>query len=661
MILDEIVFENFGAFAGRQSMNLTPKDGRKRITMIGAMNGRGKTTTLDAIQLALYGNRAKLSNRGSLSYDTYLERARYRGANSEDNFAVELAFSIQDTQGIVSYRVRRAWKTGKRGPQEILEVSRDGKRDRALTETWTDHIEELLPLEISGLFFFDGEKIAQLADPVQASHVISAAVTGLLGLGIIERLQRDLLVLVRRKQDAVIPEEEKQNLVALDELVLREEERSRIASQAAAAQQTLVDRLEHELEKTQERARKEGGELFERRAELENSRHAAQAEVMRADQLLREIAGGPLPLLLCLDLVRSLGASSSSGLSFNSAELAAILTVRDEEILDLLKAQGQIQDLDTLAEVLQEDRERRNDMATNQLYEPPISATRAAKAALEHVSDDHHAILTTLEERSSNHELVADFDRQIAGIPSAEMITEILEKREALQLEVASARGRLDLLIEECQKVERDLDAAKATRERERQTIAMSHVEALDAGRIIEHSIKVRETLDQLKEQVRINSIASIEEVVLKCFKKLLGKNDFVHNLNLDKRTCEPTVTNQSGQQLHMERLSAGERQLFAVSMLWGLAIVSGRQLPIIIDTPLGRLDSVHRSILVERYFPQAADQVILLSTDREIDAELAAELEPATGRWYLIEYQADGERSNIREGYFFDEVNNVA
>ena len=54
--------------------------------------------------------------------------------------------------------------------------------------------------------------------------------------------------------------------------------------------------------------------------------------------------------------------------------------------------------------------------------------------------------------------------------------------------------------------------------------------------------------------------------------------------------------------------------------MLWALGRTSGRPLPVIIDTPLARLDSDHRRLLVENYFPQASHQVILLSTDTEVD-----------------------------------------
>ena len=131
--------------------------------------------------------------------------------------------------------------------------------------------------------------------------------------------------------------------------------------------------------------------------------------------------------------------------------------------------------------------------------------------------------------------------------------------------------------------------------------------------------------------------------------------------LSLDVNTCTPLITTRDAGVVPIERLSAAERQLFAISMLWGLALVAGRTLPTIIDTPLGRLDSIHRSLVVDRYFPLASAQVILLSTDEEIDEKLAARLEPAIGRMYKLEYNEEKQVTEILDGYFEGEVTDVA
>ena len=68
MILEELTLHNFGAYRGRYAVDLTPEPG-KPVILIGGMNGGGKTSFLDALQLALYGRLSRTSNRGDLAYD----------------------------------------------------------------------------------------------------------------------------------------------------------------------------------------------------------------------------------------------------------------------------------------------------------------------------------------------------------------------------------------------------------------------------------------------------------------------------------------------------------------------------------------------------------------------------------------------------------------
>ena len=77
------------------------------------------------------------------------------------------------------------------------------------------------------------------------------------------------------------------------------------------------------------------------------------------------------------------------------------------------------------------------------------------------------------------------------------------------------------------------------------------------------------------------------------------------------------------------------------------------RPLPTAIDTPLGRLDSGHRGHLVERYFPFASHQVLLLSTDEEIAGDYLERLSPWIGRIYALEFDDAAGATRISEGYF--------
>jgi len=126
-----------------------------------------------------------------------------------------------------------------------------------------------------------------------------------------------------------------------------------------------------------------------------------------------------------------------------------------------------------------------------------------------------------------------------------------------------------------------------------------------------------------------------------------------VSALKINRETLQIELTGRDGAPLPPDRLSAGERQLLATSVLWGLARASGRPLPTVIDTPLGRLDSSHRRRLVSHYFPFASHQVILLSTDEEIAGGYFEALKPYIGRVYHLNFDESIGATRVEPGYF--------
>ena len=72
MILQELTLENIGVFKGIQSLDFTTNGSKQPITLVGALNGSGKTTILQALQLALFGNKTKNVLPRSMSYKNYI-------------------------------------------------------------------------------------------------------------------------------------------------------------------------------------------------------------------------------------------------------------------------------------------------------------------------------------------------------------------------------------------------------------------------------------------------------------------------------------------------------------------------------------------------------------------------------------------------------------
>lgn len=137
-------------------------------------------------------------------------------------------------------------------------------------------------------------------------------------------------------------------------------------------------------------------------------------------------------------------------------------------------------------------------------------------------------------------------------------------------------------------------------------------------------------------------------------FRFLLRKQTLVEQIMIDPQTFAITLYGSDGQAIAKQRLPEGEKQIFAISVLWGLARASARSLPAIIDTPMARLDARHREHLVERYFPNASHQVLILSTDTEVDRGYYESLEPHLARAYHLNYDEEQKATVAEEGYFW-------
>ena len=137
------------------------------------------------------------------------------------------------------------------------------------------------------------------------------------------------------------------------------------------------------------------------------------------------------------------------------------------------------------------------------------------------------------------------------------------------------------------------------------------------------------------------------------CYKQLANKKTLIDRIEMDPETLDLRYLNKEGNEVSRKSLSAGEKQLMVIALLWSLAICSKRRLPVIIDTPLSRLDSVHRQALVKVYFPNASDQTIILSTDSEIDQYYYGMMKKNIDDEFTLVYDDKSKSTTINKGYF--------
>lgn len=657
MHLHNLTLHDFGAYQGRQSLDLRVKP-KRPIVLIGGLNGCGKTTLLDAIQLVLYGPRARCSGRGNRSYDSYLRESINRAADPSRGAQLQLEFSITVEGRQRTYEIARTWHVSGKNVRENLSVSVDGEYDDAISDTWAEHVEEILPLEVASLFFFDGEKVEQLADSERAAGVIEAAVQSLLGVRAVERLRTDLLALQRRQR---LSQEDQGIIEQIRALKAKQEATAQEVSdhsQNRAQAASSLDVAQARLAKAERAFERAGGRLYEERRSLEAAKDAAEERLSEIQRALRNLAEGALPLVLLRDQLVALNVQAVREQEASEAQqITGTLQARDAWLMDQLSDGVPAAVRAELEKKLASDRETRAAKADLALDLSLPRGLTEKLSTLEGVlrGEVQRTVELLQAAGKAAHEL-QQAERQLAAVPDERLIKDLIENRQQAGDAVVVARATVDQHEELLQEAKTRLERLEVDLERARQKRVKTFVREEELQRIVTYAEKARATLGQFGGALLRKHISSLEVAVLRSFQALMRKNGLVKDLRIDTDKFTLALTNRDGEVIDPTRLSAGERQLLAISLLWGLAKVAGNRLPTVIDTPLGRLDSRHREHLVDRYFPHAGRQVLLLSTDEEIDEHLLRRLKPSIAHSYVLVHDDTTFTTRIASGYWWTE-----
>ena len=661
MILNKLKLNNFCLYRGKQTLNLAPfgRNGRsKPITLFGGINGGGKTTLLDAVELALYGAKARCSKRADGNYERFLHECIHRGTDPSDGASVGLTFQYASEGEEHVYELQRSWSLRRRRLREDVVLYKDGERNRASAEYWNELVQELIPIGLSQLFFFDAEKIRFLAEDETGDATLGTSIKSLLGLDLAGRLITDAAVLESRLAERANLSGDGSELQQLETDFQQYDEAVRAKKAELAALENHRLRAVNELETAEDEFSSVGGKLWEKREAHQRCKSEMSNRKTELEQQLVLLSASELPFALVPELLASIQKQDEQEKKTREASLVEnVLSKRDAQIIRQLKKDGVPADaVEAVRQLQNADREGRKSAAESDVRLAFSDATRTSlqhliSSGLHERSNEARRLLDELESVCRSLE---EADHTLQTTPDDSDISETVERFKEAMKRSAVLNDRAAKLKAEV----KSLQFARDEAERKLQTLRRKQIDQQirgeEAGRMIKLAVRTQSTMTEFLRRATAAKIDRLSGLITDSFRFLLRKQTLVQSVHIDPETFAITLFDQQGHAVPKKRLSEGEKQIFAISVLWGLAQASPRPLPAIIDTPMARLDAEHRNNLIRRYFPNASHQVIILSTDTEVDERYYEDLHPHIARAYHLNYDEAARVTQVEEGYFW-------
>lgn len=669
MILHKLSLNNFGLFRGLQSIQLTP-NGTGNIILIGGMNGSGKTTLLDAVRLCLYGKRSLGARVSQNEYYEYLSTMIHRTPSEKsplNHASVSLEFEYARGGEKKLYRIERTWQQhGKthRSINEGLTLSENNDFNANYDAShWQDYINELVPVGVSQFFFFDGEDIKKLVDDSSHDEFLAESVKSLLGLNLVEQLKSDLNIYANRLVKEKSPEPVKEEIEAIESEISLFRMSLMNAEKSKESLQTRIEKLEVQIVLQESRIAAEGGGYAEKTESLNLQQGKLIADIEAMEDEIRASCEELFPFSLVPELLKKLRDRLLKELELDEweAENRALKSLNSE--IDDTLAAATSWDESTLSDEQAKVVRAKLTLIFEKRFERPEELQGFEKirdrspseyenlfewidTSLNDVPHDFLELSKALKDAQSE---LKQIEENLQRVPAEEVLKPMVEKLSELNQKLGQLRKQAQETVESIRSLSYQLEMA----ERKLEKLQVSQQLGQDHIRHQEQIRGVRTVLSSYASELTQAKVSTLSDSIVESFNYLSHKPDRIRRVQIDPDTFGVTLYDTYNQPLAKEELSAGEKQIYTTALLWGLARTSGKPLPMILDTPLGRLDTDHRELLVERYFPYVSHQVILLSTDTEIDEHLHSLLEPYISHTFHLAYHKTETHTTIEKGYF--------
>lgn len=718
MKINKLELKNFKSYEDKTSFDFrTTSD--KNIVLIGGKNGAGKSTIFEAIKLCIYGPMAYKYQGFNSSYISKVKSNLNNNSlknNTVDAF-VSIDLEIDERTEKNTYTLIRQWTFNEKKLEEKFLVYKNYSSIPLDTEElnyFENYITSIISPKIFEFFFFDGEHLSQFFIGKNSNIHLKQSLLSLCNFDTFDILKNTIISNTRGHKNG-----DNEIELAKDEYIKLEEEVNKLTNKEYILIDEIIeienniDNLQTTKARFEKEFRKKGGVLAEERQAFNYRTMELESRRTIINQNIKDFCNEMLPFLIIKDRIFTLKKqvqSESNSLIYNQLKNKLSTDYIKKLLIDKIDKSSLDEIATTVSQVLIDDIAPKN---IDSNFEPIHLLSADESNSLLSLVDtvlgfNNHSILDLFEEyREINSEL-AEIRAKLNSSLEDESLNQYIEEISTLSGEIGKLLEVKSNLYSTINELRLKLSETIIARDKSK----TKYIELLQSNKVIDMSAELILMLEDIINTLTENKTKEIQEKFMNIFRKIIQKDNFIDFIDIDDNFNVSLYINKAFNSLELENLiknigydeiekkfgtlflkdlfkeyniknknelydriksnsketfielktkvdinefSSGEKQIYILCLYWALLKASDIEIPFIIDTPYARIDETHRNNITNRYLSTISNQVIILSTNTEIDEKAYIEIKPKLNGEYLIEYDDKNRKTIQNEGYFFE------
>ena len=717
MIINSIKLKNFRSYEDETEFSFSPKDNKNIVLIGGENGAGKSTLfeaiKLCIYGPMSYGY---LGSNGNYltKIKNNINNNAFKNDVVDCNISLSLSFT-EGTQ-INEYNLSRTWEYVNQKIKETFTVDKNGKTlndDEILY--FNKYLQSLLPPSLFDFFFFDGEELTEFFVGKNSSTSLKEAVLQLFNYDTFDILKKHLLSFQRNMSKSNNSLSEVQTIY--DEALERVKEiNSKIDScnSSILNKEELLDNLKTKKNILDEEFKSSGGILETERAEINSLINKLENERFTLNQEIKDFCNDILPFIIVSDLLADTKTqieNEDNIASYNAIKTKLSADVIEKSFNKIPNLNNCNTDYEEVAIAILENMFNSNELDNiNEILMLSSDQKHNTLSIINKILTNKSTYSNNIKNnfirlKSIANELKQLRDRLNSTI-SGELLDKYLENISIVNNEIITVENAIVSLHHLLESLNLELSNAEYHYTRAKNQYSAS----LQNNNVLELSSNLTDYLDALLATLSKDKLKLIEDNFIEIFSLIIRKNEYVSSIVIDDNfdttlyvardyasfEVENIITNlgindiskkyglmfienlltkfnvssldevikhfntnptmeliELRTKVNVNDFSKGEKQIYILCLIWALIKSSGIDVPFIIDTPYARIDETHRKALTLEYLPNISKQVIILSTNEEIDANLYNVIKPYICDEYLLLYNEKGRKTEVKKGYF--------